>query len=75
MLGCCNSHDLGWSFRKEVYKNAAECPVLWMGMNTAVLRFNRQDILVLHCIFPEAGKPRLSVKSRLVGGELHFVCP
>ncbi len=53
------------------YENAAECPVLWTGMNAAVLKFDRQDILVLHCIFAEAGKPRLSVKPRLVGGELH----
>jgi len=34
--------------------------------------FDRQDILVLPIIFAEAGKPRLSVKPRLVGGELHF---
>ena len=40
-------------------------------MNAVVLRFDRQDILVLHCIFAEAGKPRLSVKPRPVGGELH----
>jgi len=33
-------------------------------MNAAFLRFDRQDILVLHCIFDEAGKPRLSVKPR-----------
>ena len=42
-------------------------------MNAAVLKFDRQDILVLHCIFAEAGKPRLSVKPRLVGGELHYL--
>ena len=54
------------------YENAAECPILWTGMNAAVLKFDRQDILVLHCIFAEAGKPRLSVKPRLVGGELHL---
>jgi len=41
-------------------------------MNAAVLKFDRQDILVLHCIFAEAGKPRLSVKPRLVDGELHL---
>jgi len=40
-------------------------------MNAAVFEFDRQDILVLHSIFAEAGKPRLSVKPRLVGGELH----
>ncbi|OGP60156.1 MAG: hypothetical protein A2162_02880 [Deltaproteobacteria bacterium RBG_13_52_11b] len=61
------------------YENAAECPVLsirpdhgWTGMNAAVFEFDRQDILVLHSIFAEAGKPRLSVKPRLVGGELHY---
>ncbi len=59
-------------FSKD-YENAAECPVLWTGMNAAVLKFDRQDILVLHCIFAEAEKPRLSVKPRLVGGELHLV--
>jgi hypothetical protein len=31
---------------------------------------DRQDILVLHRIFAEAGKPRLSVKPR---PELHFL--
>jgi hypothetical protein len=34
-------------------------------------KFDRQDILVLLSIFAEAGKPRLSVKPRPVGGELH----
>ncbi len=38
----------------RIYENAAGCPVLWTGMNGAVLRFGRQDILVLHCIFAEA---------------------
>ena len=55
----------------SIYENAAECPVLWTGMNAVVLRFDRQDILVLHCIFAEAGKPRLSVKPRPEGAELH----
>jgi hypothetical protein len=41
-------------------------------MNAAVLKSDRQDILVLPSIFAEAGKPWLSVKPRLVGGELHF---
>ena len=61
------------------YENAAECPVLsirpdhgWTGMNAAVFEFDRQDILVLPSIFAEAGKPRLSVKPRLVGGVLHW---
>ena len=42
-------------------------------MNATVFEFDRQDILVLHSIFAEAGKPRLSVKPRLVGGELHLI--
>jgi len=41
-------------------------------MNAAVLKSYREDILVLHSIFAEAGMPWLSVKPRLVGGELHF---
>jgi len=61
-----------WYLAILTYKNAAEYPVLWTGMNIAVLKFDRQDILVLHSIFAEAGKPRLSVKPRLVGGELHL---
>jgi hypothetical protein len=40
-------------------------------MNAAVLKSDRQDILVLPSIFTEAGKPWLSVKPRLVGGELY----
>jgi hypothetical protein len=56
----------------RIYENAAECPVLWTRMNAAFLRFGRQDILILHCIFDEAGKPRLSMNSRPVGGELHL---
>jgi len=32
---------------------------------------DRPDILVQHRIFAEAGKPRLYVKPRPVGGELH----
>ena len=55
-----------------IYENAAECPILWTGMNAAVFEFDRQDILVLHSIFGEAGKPRLSVKPRLQGGVLHY---
>ena len=31
-------------------------------------RQSRQGGIVLHCIFAEAGKPRLSVKPRPVGG-------
>ena len=42
-------------------------------MNAAVFEFARQDILVLPSIFAEAGKPRLSVKPRLVGRELHYL--
>jgi hypothetical protein len=42
-------------------------------MNAAVLICDRQDILVLQSIFAEAGKPRLSVKPRHVGGELHYI--
>jgi hypothetical protein len=56
-----------------IYENAAECPVLWTGMNAAVLKSDRQDILVLPSIFAEAGKPWLFVKPRLVGGELHYL--
>jgi len=41
-------------------------------MNEANIKFDRRDILVLQCIFAEAGKPRLSVKPRPVGGELHL---
>jgi len=54
------------------HENAAECPVLWTEMNAAVFEFDRQDILVLPSIFAESGKPRLSVKPRLVGGVLHY---
>jgi hypothetical protein len=64
--------------RLHVYENAAECPALsirpgrgWIGVSAAVLKFDNQDILVLHGIFAEAGKPRLPVKPPLVGGELH----
>ena len=63
--------DLSFYPGEVFYENAAECPVLWTGMNAAVFEFDRQDILVLHSIFAGAGKPRLSVKPRLVGGELH----
>jgi len=36
------------------------------------IKTDRQDILVLYRIFAEAGKPRLSVKPRPLGGELHL---
>jgi hypothetical protein len=45
-------------------------------MNAAVLRYDRQSRqggIVLQSIFAEAGKPRLSVKPRHVGGELHYI--
>ena len=57
---------------RKFTKMLQNAPFLWTGMNAVVLRFDRQDILVLHCIFAEAGKPRLSVKPRPVGGELHL---
>ena len=55
------------------YENACRMPHPVGGDEYSGFKSDRQDILVLHSIFAEAGKPRQHVKPRpYMDGELYF---